>query len=126
MPTTRLMSTESTSRNHTAEISQQGSDRPAHMERRRYPRRPYRCIQRIAACQEFVYPAGADFHPVRCNDISQGGISFFYPQQPPFARCVIELGPPRILMFAQLVYTLEVPGENAWLVACEFKGRAAA
>lgn len=92
-------------------------------ERRQVPRRPYRGVQRIAACDNGNQPPADAFHVVQCNDISTGGISFFYPVAPPFKKLVIELGAPPIYMFAEIVYLLERP-HRPRLVGCEFKGQS--
>ena len=99
------------------------SDLPESGDIRTSPRRPYKCIQRIAVCQDFAFPPEEAFQPIRCNGISMGGISFFYPTAPTFSKCVIELGSLGIFMLAEVVSTLETISGNGWLVACEFRGR---
>ena len=94
-------------------------------DRRSSPRRPFPYTQRMAICRDSRISAEDGFQFVRCNDISTMGISFFFPTEPNFSQCVIELEILGIYVLLDVVYSMEVPKENAWLVACQFRDRAA-
>ena len=96
----------------------------AGIERRQHLRRPYPFMQMVAPLFNGKMPGKDDFRPVRCHEISRGGISFLSPTPPPTDTYVIELGsPPRLsYLVAMVVHATRLPG--GYLVGCQFVGRA--
>jgi hypothetical protein len=104
-------------------------------ERRGAKRFPYPHIQQIAFFMGVKMPSQDAFHPVLCHDISQEGISFFYPTAPEAEQLVISLGSQgqESLVVARVRY--HVPAQAAalfdptavvgggYLVGCEFLRR---
>ncbi len=71
------------------------SDAPAdgvRDERRSARRFPYPHVQQIAFYAGGRIPGQDAFLPVRCHEISQEGISFFYPSAPAQEQLIIALG----------------------------------
>ncbi len=90
-------------------------------ERRRFPR-----IQPVAACDGARPPTLDMFADVRCYDISNGGISFLWPQKPEFEYAVIGLGTvsERIWLKTRLVRQFPIEGlDGEFLACCQFIGR---
>ena len=65
---------------------------PQSDERRATRRFPYQHVQRIAFLEGNRLPSDDNFRPVRCHEISQDGISFFYPSAPEGQQLIIALG----------------------------------
>jgi len=61
-------------------------------ERRHHARHPYSVNQSFAPVVNGKMPSREMFRPMRCRDISLGGISFYWPREPEFTEIVIELG----------------------------------
>lgn len=61
-------------------------------ERRSARRFPYPHVQQIAFYAGGRIPGKDAYCPVRCHEISQEGISFFYPTAPEQERLIIALG----------------------------------
>lgn len=64
-------------------------------------------------------PSLASFFPVRCKDLSRGGVSFFLPADPDFATLIVQLGNQRsnLYMEAEVVHfssANEIPAQPAW------------
>ncbi len=93
--------------------------------RRRYP---YQCQQYVRVCDDGGV-AIQDALPVAvwCHDISVGGISFFWPDEPQFERLIISVGSPDcpILMQAEVMQSKVVymRGEIRHLLGCRFTSR---
>jgi hypothetical protein len=95
-------------------------------ERRSSRRRSYPTIQLLASYDGMCPPSRTDFSPVRCYDISQGGVSFLWPGEPPFRHVVIGLDSTlsRVWLKARVVRHLPIAGlKGEFLVCCQFLGR---
>lgn len=74
------------------------------VERRRYPRLPFRSYQWIAVRHGEQIPNPADFEQYQCHDISLGGISFLSPCRPAGNSLVVALvALPRIVYMGATV-----------------------
>lgn len=93
-------------------------------ERRKEPRSPYRCVQRIA------YPIGdqRDVVEVQFCELSTSGCSFVSLGVPPVKELVVELGrrPNLIYLHASVTYVEPTlfAGQALFAVGCKFTGRA--
>jgi hypothetical protein len=92
---------------------------------RRYP---YACLQQLAVWDDAEpQPALADVREVRCHEVWQQGISFFWPEPPGFQRLAISIGSGRNLMFmaAKVVHSKSVYMHHdlRFLVTCQFQHR---
>jgi hypothetical protein len=91
------------------------------------PRKRYQYNQRIAPLHGDFLPQPDDYFNVECNDISQGGISFFLKRPPGCERFAIVLGqkPTITTLIGRVVYSREVKhrDERMYLVGCQFTGR---
>jgi hypothetical protein len=90
----------------------------------------FNCSQRAAPwVPGEPLPIAADFQPVKCRDVSAGGISFFWPDKPDFDHVVIAIGTAEtpIYMAAQIVHSKAVFmfGEVGYLIGCKFTKRIA-
>jgi hypothetical protein len=79
-------------------------------ERRRRSRKPFTVVQSIAPVRGQVLPPPDQFHPVRCQDLNEGGFSFLLPRRPDFRDLVVRLGnePDQIPMLASVAHCREV------------------
>ena len=74
----------------------------------------------IAPTQSFgEVPRLSAFFPVRCNDLSRGGFSFFFPAPPEFGTLIVQLGNRRscLYMEAEVVHfsaIKHIPDKSAW------------
>lgn len=107
-----------------------GTPRPAKAENyegRRHDRRPYQCIQLVAPCLNGRLPTLADFHEVRCYDISPGGFSFLLSTRPVFEELVAGFGAAdaRLYLRAKIkhVTPIDFEGKKVLKVGCEYLGR---
>ena len=92
-------------------------------ERRNDPRWPYAVTQLVAFHEEDQQPTKEMFQPVRCHDISLGGISFFLSGPPPLKHCTVILGRPPSLIFVRARIThYEAQGASLreWKIGCQF------
>ena len=92
---------------------------------RRYP---YACVQQLAVWDDAEpQPALTELREVRCHEVWQQGISFFWPEQPDFQRLAISIGSGRNLMFmaAKVAHAKSVYMHNdvRFLVTCQFQHR---
>ena len=96
-------------------------ERAEGQELRGCPRHPFQVTQPVAPFDGSQDPSTAVFRLVRCNDISQSGISFYWPCPPDFTRALLALGTPenRIFMAARVVRHVARPG-NEFLIGCVF------
>lgn len=95
-------------------------------ERRHARRYTYRATQFLAPYSRGGLPADGDFREVRCQDLSTGGIAFYWPTAPDFDDVVIQLGTRRSPIFVTAHITSVRPsGEtpDEVLVGCQFTGR---
>jgi hypothetical protein len=95
-------------------------------ERRTSERRSFPTIQLMAPYDGRTAPTQNDFGPVRCYDISRGGISFLWPEPPTFQHAVIGLESTlgRVWLKANVVRHLPIAGlRGEFLVCCRFLGR---
>jgi len=91
------------------------------------PRKHYRFNQQIAPMHGGLLPAKDEYFNVECNDISQGGISFYLKRPPGCEQFAIVLGqkPMITILAARVVYSREVEhdGQQMYLVGCQFIDR---
>jgi hypothetical protein len=95
-------------------------------DRRRSPRSNYPAIQLLAPFDGHLPPSKIDFCQVRCYDISQGGLSFLWPEPPAFRYLVIGLDSTlgRVWVKAQVMRHRPIAGLNGeFHVSCRFLGR---
>ena len=108
---------------------EQGPLLPRQSERRREPRYPYRVTQ-LAAFHEASQKATKEmFQPVRCHDISLGGISFFLAGPPKTEHCTLVLGRPPALIYVRAQILHSEPTEDSpdtWIIGCQFVERLSA
>jgi hypothetical protein len=96
-------------------------------ERRVSDRRPFPSTQRIAPVESDGLPARSTFMRVACHDLSQTGISFFWPRKPTFKSVVLALSDGAKTM--RLLASVRHFREGYWnrkrqfLVGCEFQCR---
>jgi hypothetical protein len=69
-----------------------GLDAPAKAQRRVRDRHPFPCNQSIAFLTQQRMPYAKEFEQVRCRDLSEGGVSFYYEEPPPSNQLVLGLG----------------------------------
>ena len=98
-------------------------------DKRRSPRRGFRCRQWIAPQFGTELPRAGDFRPVECRDLSVGGIAFYLADPPPFENLVVALGSGEQLKHYRArvmrVQTLEESGRQRIVVGCRFTERVA-
>jgi hypothetical protein len=98
-------------------------------ELRSSPRKQYPVRQRIAPMHGDLFPQVDEYFNVECNDISQGGISFFLKRPPGCEHFAIALGQrPRItVLIGRVAYAriVEHDGDQMYLVGCQFINRLA-
>ncbi len=96
-------------------------------ELRRSIRRTYHYLQKVAPVMDDRQPRPDQFFEVQCNDISAGGLSFFFARPPAFERLIVALGKePAVTYFTAHVVrvaSVERGGGKAYLVGCKFTGR---
>jgi hypothetical protein len=100
-----------------------GPPMPRENERRRDRRWPYRVTQLVAFHDIHEQPSKFMLQPVRCHDISLGGISFFIAGPPPRQNCTILLGRAPGLIYVRARVIHSEPAEDSpdeWVVGCEF------
>ena len=90
-------------------------------------RSAYSAIQRVVFHEESQSPAASMFQPVRCRDISTGGIALFV-SAPPRARfCTVALAQGEKVIYVRCRVVRTCPADDssgAWLVGCEFLDRS--
>jgi len=95
-------------------------------EKRIFPRKAFGWTQMIAVQTSNSLPNRANFIPVRCRDLSAGGISFFLDSKPQFRNIVVELGvpPEQKYMAAEIVRIEETVenGKTCYVAGCSFRG----
>jgi hypothetical protein len=92
-------------------------------ERRCDPRWSYPVTQLIAFHDEHQLPTKEMLQPVRCGDISMGGISFFVSEAPTKEHCTLVLGrAPRLIFVKARVVHVERPEapQSEWRIGCQF------
>ncbi len=100
--------------------------RPGAAERRRARRYSYPATQLLAPYDHGGLPTADQFREVRCQDISTGGIAFYWPTEPDFDDLVIQLGTRRSPIFVTArVTSMRPSGEptGELLIGCQFTGR---
>ena len=96
-------------------------------DQRERDRQAYRVTQRIAPYSEGHLPDLSDFRPVRCHDISRGGISY-YSLKPPldeFLVVAVGTGPQTTYLTARVANCIRVEEDSdaMFRVGCEFLTR---
>jgi hypothetical protein len=91
------------------------------------PRKTFKCNQRVAPLRNDLPPQKDEYFNVECNDLSQGGISFYLKRPPGCERFAVVLGqkPMVTTLVGRVASTKEVThnGEHMFLVGCQFVGR---
>lgn len=79
-------------------------------ERRGHPRRRFLVDHRVAPVRGEEFPDESAFIPVRCNDLTRSGFSFFFPSRPEFTNLVVAFGAPpeTIYVGAEVIYCDDV------------------
>ncbi len=101
---------------------------PRNVERRTSERYAYAAIQMVAPCGIAGALGENIFRPVRCHDISRGGVSFIWPTQPDFTEIVVRLsdGPGAVCLKARVLRCIPVADPHGgFLVCCHFLERLA-
>lgn len=98
------------------------------IERRASPRRKYPYVQWVAPLRSGCLPPLSFFEPIRCLDISTGGIAYASPSLPKHQKIVIVLGPKGGTMrYLTAAIVRIVPrgefGSGDFLIGCRFTGR---
>jgi hypothetical protein len=100
---------------------------PSGAELRSSPRKQFQYAQRIAPMHGGLLPAKDEYFNVECNDISQGGISFYLRRPPGCEHFAVALGqkPKVTVLVAKVVYSraVEHKGAKMILVGCKFVDR---
>jgi len=69
-----------------------GLDAPVKSQRRSRERHPFPCDQSVAFLINQRMPFAKEFEQVRCRDLSEGGVSFYYDEPPLCNQLVLGLG----------------------------------
>jgi hypothetical protein len=100
---------------------------PTPADKRRSPRRKFRCRQWIAPQPGADLPRASDFCPVECRDLSVGGVAFYLAEPPPFEELIVALGTAKHLKHYRArvmrVQTLIEGGRKRIVVGCRFTER---
>jgi hypothetical protein len=106
-------------------ILRQQSQRRELAERRVRNRRSYPLTEVVAPYQGSTVPKTAEFREVLCQDISSGGIAFYWPEAPEFEHVVVGLGAePKLYLTARVAHSGPCADRSlGHLVGCRFLGR---
>ena len=97
-------------------------------ERRESERHSFPAVQRVAPCRGTAVPTEADFHLVRCHDLSTSGISFYWPTSPNFDQVIVALVSPQgtTRVLARVMFHGPQAGhQGQYLIGCRFVRRLA-
>jgi hypothetical protein len=97
-------------------------------ERRESQRHSFPAVQRVAPCRGTAVPTEADFHLVRCHDLSTSGISFYWPTSPNFDQVIVALASPKgtTRVLARVMFHGPQAGQQGqYLIGCRFVRRLA-
>jgi PilZ domain len=100
-----------------------GSD---NADRRESQRHSFPAVQRVAPCRGTAVPTEADFHLVRCHDLSTSGISFYWPTSPNFDQVIVALASPKgtTRVLARVMFHGPQAGQQGqYLIGCRFVRR---
>ena len=111
----------------TESIDKAGSAAVETQELRSGPRHEFPYVQKVAPMVGGKLPSAEKFFPVRCRNVSGGGIAVVLDSPPDFDQLVIALGvSPSVRHVTARVVRTERFEENGWtryLVGCQFIGR---
>ncbi len=91
-------------------------------QRRKHDRFDFPVLQKICPCRGDVIPGPARFFPVKCRDLSRGGVSFYLDFEPAFDRFILMLchkgGTDYVL--GEVIRLQELPADSPdrYLVGC--------
>ena len=111
------------------EIARDSQPQSTGRDRRMSPRYAFPAIQAVAPYDGVTLPGRETFRAVRCHDISQRGISFFWPTAPTFRYAVVRLNPQSqpLYLMARVARHVPIAGlNNEFLVCCQFLSRVKA
>jgi hypothetical protein len=91
-----------------------------HEECRQSQRWAFSSVQSMAPCDDYTLPGRNDFRPVRCHDLSVGGIALVLPERPDFEYAVVALGtaPNQIHLVVRVAH--HRPAPTGFIVGCRF------
>jgi hypothetical protein len=92
-------------------------------DRRNTARHAFPTVQRVAPCRGTAVPTDADFHLVRCHDLSTSGISFYWPSSPDFDQVIVALASPQgtTRVLARVMFHGQQGGQQGqYLIGCRF------
>lgn len=98
----------------------------ANAERRGNQRKPFRCVQLLAAYDGVSLPHQTDYAPVTFHDLSPGGFSYVADLAPQTRRLIAALGRTPFKFFvADMVNQRRIThdGQRKWLIGCRFVKR---
>lgn len=98
----------------------------AHDDRRSSQRRPFRVTQCLAPWNGSDLPSAEQFVKVQCDNVSTGGMGFYWPETPKFQQMIVVLGvPPRVdVLVARVMHSSPDRGpDGECLVGCRFVKR---
>ena len=101
------------------------SDKPRISDRRASRRFPYLVVQRFAPVLLGRLPDLEIFRPMLCRDLSNGGISFFWPIPPSYGEVVVEIGKaPDLKYFKAKIVNRRMadPDMPEYVIHCQFAG----
>jgi PAS domain S-box-containing protein len=95
--------------------------------RRRFPRRPYPYVQRMAPIRNGQTPTLDHFYEVECRDISAGGFSYYAAEKPTETDIVVAFGAQGMETFltARIMHARPAvrKGRSMFAVGCQYTGR---
>lgn len=95
-------------------------------DRRETERHSFPALQRVAPCRGAAVPTEADFHLVRCHNLSTLGIAFYWPTMPTFDQVIVALALPQgtTRVKARVIFHCPPAGQQEeYLVGCQFVRR---
>jgi len=80
----------------------------------------FSAIQAIAPCDADTLPSRKDFRPVRCYDLSTGGVALVLLKKPDFEHAVVALGIAPNLTHVVVRVIHQRPAATGFIVGCRF------
>ncbi len=93
-------------------------------QRRKHERFGYPMIQKICVCQGEPVSGSPRFFPVKCKDLSRGGVSFYLDCEPSFSQFIMMIsnGDRTEYVAGEVVHVQRLPPDapEPYLVGCRF------